>query len=240
MDLVSTGVTEQEEQLEAQVLQAATLSPQEKAYNEAASKKTKCPDCKVLHHWDKPTRDGKVKWPSDQFRSCPRYNALTPEEKGRKIESVRGCPKCTSWAHEAKDCWDNRPLICRKMDNGVQCNKPHHSGLHSSKSHYCSANVVVNASINDSGEIILLGMQQVQVKTDMGDGTAILFYDGGSTITLCRHDWARSHGLTGRPLRIYIKVLAQKYEAVVTVEYQFHILDTQGIPSSSRPWDRTL
>ena len=59
--------------------------------------------------------------------------------------------------------------------------------LHDSKNEYCSANALVNASVNSRGQLILLGVQQVKVKLEEEDSEAVLFYDSGSTLTLCTH-----------------------------------------------------
>ena len=55
-----------------------------------------------------------------------------------------------------------------------------------------------------------------------------MFYDSGSTLTLCCHDWTRKAGYQGKPVSIYLKGLAQSYERVDTKEYEVVLLDTSG------------
>ena len=78
------------------------------------------------------------------------------------------------------------------------------------------------------GELVLLGVQWVHVLSDKGTQTRVLFYDSGSTLTLCRHDWAQKAGYEGRPVSIYLKGLAQNYEKLDTKEYEIVLLDTAG------------
>ena len=70
---------------------------QGEAYQKAARRVGKCPDCRQVHTFDKPVGGGRTtKWPSDQWRNCPKFLALSSEEKGLKIERAKGCPKCSS------------------------------------------------------------------------------------------------------------------------------------------------
>ena len=207
----------------------ASKEAQEAAYQKAAKRVGKCPDCKVLHTLDKPMQGGKtIKWPSDQWRNCPQFMAMSSVDKAARIERAKGCPKCTSWGHQLPACRVRRPDPCRQpVANGL-CDRLHHVSLHDSKNQYCNANPVVNVSINSKGQMILLGVQQVHVETVEGDKTAILFYDSGSTLTLCTHSWARSKQLQGDPVTIYLKVLGGEYKAVDTCQYRFKVKGHQG------------
>ena len=142
------------------------------------------------------------------------------------MEQAKGCPKCTSWRHKPRDCRMRRPLPCRKLVGNEECDRQHHVSLHDSKNAYCSANSVVNVSVNAKGQMILLGVQEVAVK-ESTTGT-ILFFDSGSTLTLCTHKWARANGLRGEPVTIFIKVLGEEYRPVDTCQYRFVVLGTDG------------
>ena len=86
--------------------------------------------------------------------------------------------------------------------------------------------MVVNVFKTLSGNWVLLSMHEVTVTGGVaGDQfKALLFNDRESTITLCRHAWARANKLTGRPGSLYIKVLEEKYEEIYTKEYTFNLL----------------
>ena len=72
---------------------------------------------------------------------------------------------------------------------------------------------------------MLLGVQPVKYMTTQGKGEAVLFFDSGSTLTLCRHSWAREAGYVGRQILIYMKILTQEYQAVETMEYRIELLN---------------
>lgn len=55
-----------------------------------------------------------------------------------------------------------------------------------------------------------------------------MFYNSESTMTLCHHDWARKAGYQGKPVTIYLKGLARRYERVDNMEYEVLLLDTAG------------
>merc|ERR1711867_29040 len=77
---------------------------------------------------------------------------------------------------------------------------------------------VLNVSVTSSGEVVLLGVQKVQVEGKEGRRPGILFFDSGSTLTLCRHQWAREAGYEGRDVSIFMRVLGRGYEEVHTQE----------------------
>ena len=49
-----------------------------------------CPDCRIVHVWDRKKRQGRgtEKWPSDQFRNCPLFLELSAEQKAPRIQSA--------------------------------------------------------------------------------------------------------------------------------------------------------
>ena len=61
-----------------------------------------------------------------------------------------------------------------------------------------------------------------------GPQKGILFFDSGSTLTLCRHAWARKLDCKHMTVSIYLKRLGQEYERVDTAEYKIVLLDTKN------------
>ena len=198
------------------------------AFEQAMKDVGPCPDCDEVHFYKRTLGKEQVDWPSDQMRSCPRFLALSPVERGNRIEAAQGCPKCTSRRHRLDQCWNRQRNVCKEKVNGQVCDRPHDTMLHHSKSNYCVSNAVINASINKQGEIILLGIQRVRVMVGDKETWAVVFYDSGSTLTLCLHKWARAQGLSGRPVTVYLCVLRGQYEAVQTMEYDFEMVDVHG------------
>ena len=123
--------------------------------------------------------------------------ALTPQGMAERLERAKGCPKCTSWRHAAKDCRNPRTTICKVPEGNGVCDRAHNDLLHGSGSAYCESNAVINVSITERGEIVLLGVQRVEARCVEGRQDAIMFYDSGSTLTLCRHEWAKRAGYRG-------------------------------------------
>ena len=82
--------------------------------------------------------------------------------------------------------------------------------------------------MNAKGQMILLGIQKVEAKLGESEVPATLFYDGGSTLTLCLHSWAKKHGLQGRPVVVFLKVLGGEYQEKETLEYMFHLVGVDG------------
>merc|ERR1711867_48213 len=142
--------------------------------------------------------------------------------------AAKGCCRCTSWAHQAKDCRSRRQSGCREKVGAGICGKQHLEMLHNSGSAYCKANALVNASVNERGELVLLGVQPIMVQGKSAQYSAILFHDSGSTLTLCRHGWAKRAGFVGRPVSIFLKVLTHSYERVDTMEYELELLSKDG------------
>ena len=202
-------------------------------YKECEERAGNCPDCHVPHTYQRVLRNGvRIQWPSEGFRSCPKYRALTPEERGKRIEEAKACRRCTSWAHPTSQCWIDlakRPA-CLKEENGQACMRDHHSSLHGSRNKYCEAHATVNVSYRDGGEFVLLSIELVQCRDEQGkEFTAILFSDSGATITLCLHSWARRHNLRARPTSVYLRRLQEEmFSEVETAEYEFALKGVDG------------
>ena len=141
---------------------------------------------------------------------------------------LKGCPRCTSWTHDAANCKNRRPTVCKEKVNGAPCGRPHLGMLHGSGSAYCNANAALNISVASSGAVVLLGVQEVRARGKEGELGAVLFFDSGSTLTLCRHGWAKAAGYVGRPVSLYMKVLSKGYESVDTVEYEVELVAKDG------------
>ena len=152
---------------------------------------------------------------------------MSAEEKAARIERAGGCPKCSSWHHGPGQCRNRRPTLCKAKVGAGLCNRPHLEMLHESKNAYCEANMAVNVTITERGDMVLLGVQKVKV-VGKSSKEGVLLYDSGSTLTLCRHEWATREGYVGRPVEIYLKVLAHQYEKVRTMEYKVTFLNTKG------------
>ena len=87
---------------------------------------------------------------------------------------------------------------------------------------------MINVTVNAKNQMILLGIQRVVALTAGGDSPATLFYDGGSTLTICLHSWAKRNGLVGREVVIFLKVLGGEYQRKETLEYDIELEGVDG------------
>ena len=73
---------ESEEVHDVHVGQARPQAGSRPTYQEEARKVGNCPDCGVLHTWNKMQGGTRAPWPSDQYRNCPKFLQLSSAEKG--------------------------------------------------------------------------------------------------------------------------------------------------------------
>ena len=68
----------------------------------------------------------------------------------------------------------------------------------------------------NSSFTILLEIQEVTIRAGMNNPKdftkAVLFWDPGATLSLCTHQWAKSHNFRSRPTTIYLKVVNKMHE----------------------------
>ena len=64
----------------------ATTQDREEAYKRAESRAGKCPMCNRSHTYKQVEGNSMLDWPSHQLDTCPRFSALTPIDKGKKVD----------------------------------------------------------------------------------------------------------------------------------------------------------
>ena len=123
------------------------------------------------------------------------------------MEEVKACSKCTSWRHQksAKQC-PRGTSSCTALKSGKKCDKDHDTSLHGSGNKYCSTAGLMSATASnwknktceeDEGfSPVLLEIQQVPLIVEGLVQETTLFFENGTTATICTHRWARSLGLT--------------------------------------------
>ena len=68
------------------------------------------------------------------------FRRLVTLDRGRMLESLRGCRICTSWLHDATKCHQLRSGVILgsiREERGKRCNKSHRTSLHMAQSAYC-------------------------------------------------------------------------------------------------------
>ena len=196
-----------------------------------------CPICGKEHSYKRKFQWGEMDWPSAMMRSCPKYMEMNPVQRGKKVEEVKGCCKCTSWKHQkgAKQC-PRGTSLCTVLESGQKCDKGHDVSLHGSGSRYCSAASVIAVSNSqqrkeeeeDRFSPVLLEIQRVQLVVEGVVEETVLFFDNGSTVMLCTHRWAKKVGLRGEEVVYFLRVVGDQYAEKHTMMYSFTIEDNSG------------
>ena len=179
-----------------------------------------CPVCKVHH------MRGDIS--TSIIMDCPKWRELkTVDEKARLVESMAGCKRCLRWNHKAgPDCSTEKgyyfvkdrisrfkKFTCGKeLPNGERCRGDHSIYLCGTTVQYCcltKVSLYPGRPMPDPAEdqIVLLPIQEVDIQGEKVQ----LFWDDGSTATLCTYTLADQLGLRGSP-----------------VHYSMQTVDSQG------------
>ena len=196
------------------------------------------PLCGEEHTYERPLPFGVYKWPSQRIAGCEKWVALPPAERARTLESYNGCPLCSAYTHTAEECYQKEKrkniILCKEKVDGKNCGGKHHKLLHGSKSTYCRTAAVRATAATNHGDVVLHGPKLLEmVKCPArGEGgreaTALVFTDGGSTLSLIRTDFANHLGLEGTYLEFYIRVVGHEYVRKESKMYTFNLVDRQG------------
>ena len=83
--------------------------------------------------------------------------------------------------------------------------------------------------VSEQNEPVLLQMQHCPVLTSCGDTrSGLLFYDGGSTISLVREGFASQLGIQGRGCVLHVQPAGHDVESWITTAYFLRLVDTNG------------
>ena len=114
----------------------------------------KCPDCNTLRTYLKQSGDTLIPWPSEHLKSCPKFRAMSPKDKAKRIEDANGCLKCTSWNHQQDRCF----VITEAC---LKCDHKQHMLLHGSGNRFCDGIATTDISQSLNGGWVILLMQEV-------------------------------------------------------------------------------
>ena len=203
-------------------------------------KQDKCPLCARQHTfekvWSQTTPTIKTPMVSTQLASCPTFAALSSDQKMMKVTAHAACPVCTSWEHNrhrlpgGKEAGEPK---CKVNVAGSECGGRHGKWFHqAAQTQGTTGNLVTDPlDISDQN---LPGLYEVYRAEFLGPpeqqkfGTIMV--DNGSDTNYVRHEFARSLGLTGEPLKCRIKVVDTDFRLVETARYSLTVLDALGTP----------
>merc|ERR1711867_31212 len=132
---------EDEKELKHTSVAFASVAERDKRYKEVEERFGRCKNCGSHHTYERTIGTDKVQWPSCRLSSCPQFDALSPVEKGKMVESLTACPKCLAWTHIKRFC-PKKGYPCKIDDGNGPCKKYHDPVLHQSKNRYCEAAAV--------------------------------------------------------------------------------------------------
>ncbi|XP_044745195.1 uncharacterized protein LOC123307057 [Coccinella septempunctata] len=191
---------------------------------------------------------------------CPKYKALTVDQRWNLVREKRICFKCAQKKH--------RRFQCRAKPCGVnECRRPHHSSLHQDQAEPEQAmpadkkesvlSVASGSILHTEPKTVLLKMCPVVIAGPKGKRKTFALLDEGATITLIDQELAASIGAEGPSHPLHLRgVNMSQSEAesqLVTVkirgvkesdEYQIRArtmkdlkLHQQGIPNTMLSFD---
>ncbi|XP_037294405.1 uncharacterized protein LOC119189305 [Manduca sexta] len=174
-------------------------------YTLEQEEKQECPACSEAH----------------VLTQCPKYKALSVEQRWNLIKEKKLCFKCANSTH--------RRITCKAKLCGVeQCRRPHHSSLHQAEKKPENTEVrdkeqvlSVTPKTNVGARTVLLKMCPVVVAGPRGEVRTHALLDEGATVTLMDEDLAEKIGADGPTQALHLSGvnMAQKEKAskLVTV-----------------------
>ena len=192
---------------------------------DARLKAGKCPLCQLEHTFK--TRWTNQMWPSDRFITCKRFNDMSQRQKAEAIESVSGCPRCTSWAHGKNEC--TSPVIdCKEVINGAQCHKDHSRVVCNSGVAYCLTAKSDSPKV-DVFQPTLHYLQDIPINNDTE--CSRILWDDGSNRVLIDNGFAKEKNLRSRTTTVNMKVVGDTKQVKTNI-YEFDLVDMHGVRHS--------
>ena len=192
----------------------------------------KCPACDLQHTWQR--KDGSW-WPSDRFLSCKKFKDMNIQQRAAVVERAKGCPRCTAWNHQRKDC-RMRANSCGADLGGGACTGDHSKLLHDSGNVYCAA---LNAAtshllgpatdlfscVKESEETIFF-LQDIPIRKSRV--LARVMWDKGSNRVLVSEAYAKKCNLVSKEVTYLIEVVGKEPEQMHSKIYLLDMIDMYG------------
>ena len=196
-----------------------------------------CPNCKLEHTF---VRRDKLTWPSDRFFTCKKFKDMSVQERGRLLEMVNGCIRCTSWRHNKASCPSQIVKCSADKLDGSKCGRDHSFLVHNSGIAYCNVPKSYQKAISTNKQIAVADYGHVDTELDIvyyledipvknSADVARCFYDEGSNRVLIRDDFAKSAGLVAQKVTWKLQVVGQTdFEIVEGNIYLAELIDING------------
>ena len=199
-----------------------------------------CPLCLNAHTYKK--RDGTI-WPTDRFFKCNKFHEMNVSQRASAVQQANGCPRCTSWQHQLKDC-TMRPYSCGENMNGSRCNADHSKLLHGSGNVYCGVarsrgiyskldSLSVSPTFSDpfsivnENEVAVFFIQDIPLSNT--DTLSRTLWDKGSNRVLVRNQFAIENKLVSRDVTYRMEVVAGEAPQIIHSKlYLINLKDMYG------------
>ena len=142
--------------------------------------------------------------PDHRVRNCPKFKALSREEKEETIVNMRACVFC-SRRYIVEECptkqyWQSCDRNgCKRYHTG--CTTPGHN-LHIVSNESC----IQSKKDDKSQNSVILIIEDIKLTSG---NHAKVFWDSGSTMALIRNEFAKSEGLMSIPVTYALTTVAK-------------------------------
>ena len=197
----------------------------------------KCPVCDQKHWYEKTwstvSPPVKTQMLSTHLTTCPRFLALSGEEKMAAIIGNAACSQCASWDHSNHKPPGGKPareLKCSVKIDGTNCGAAHGRWYHEGTGGGGAHSVVAASSRQAPGlyEVYLAPVHPPGGDQDVDPSPGMIMIDPGSDTNFVKHEFAKKLGLQGEPCQFRLKVVDREARPIKTARYLVEIEDKDG------------
>ena len=201
-----------------------------------------CPLCKSRHYfektWAKVEPPKKTRMVSTHLSTCPKFMAMSGEDRTKTAVGQGACLHCTAWDHTRHKIPGSGVIAgepkCKHKVGSAECGGKHGPWFHVAKSDTATTGTVSRSgspsqSLSEARQAGLYEVYSVSFETVDGQhkvGTVLV--DPGSDTDYVRHDFAKSLGLQGTPFSCFMKVVDMDYVHKQSATYDLEVQDKDG------------
>ena len=229
--------SEKTTRIEVKTVRDAEEVAERRKKNLEARKVDKCPLCNQQHQyertWSETQPPVKAKLLSTQFTSCPRFLALSAEEKMSAVLENAACVHCSSWDHRLHKFPGGKPTrgpSCSSTINGNVCGGAHGKWYHEGGAAGGAHSVVAAATKQGPGlyEVYLAPIHSPEDLPNPSVASGMIMVDPGSDTNFIKHEFAQQLGLEGEACQFRLKVVDRDARPIKTARYRLEVEDCAG------------
>ena len=171
---------------------------------------------------------------STHLTTCPRFLALSAEEKMAAVLGNAACLHCAAWDHAVHRFPGGKPTKdprCSVTVGGVQCGGGHGRWYHEEGRTGGAHSVVGAAPVQGTGlyEVYRSPILPPDSSFSSRQKTGMIMIDPGSDTNLICHAFALQLGLEAQPCKFRLKVVDREARPIQTARYCFEMEDRHGV-----------